>query len=399
MKILQLTNKPPWPPKDGGAIASLNLTKGFSFLGHKVTILSMNTEKHRVKKKDIPDTLKALADFHFVDVPARTSRMAALRNLLFSKLPYNAERFISEDYSQALIKLLKKKKFDIIQLEGLYLCPYIALIRRHSNARIVYRAHNIEHEIWIRTASLTTGFQRIYLKHLAARLKRFERSYLNEYDLLVPITDRDAAMLNGLGNKKPSFTSQTGIDLSFLIPNAKHLEFPSLFHIGSLDWSPNQEGLLWFLDNCWPIILKKYPELKFYVAGRNAPAWFEKKLGLRNIVYLGEIDDAYEFINSKAIMLVPLFSGSGMRIKIVEGMALGKPIVTTSIGTEGIETVSGENILVADNPEHFCQAVFALIENRELFDKIGKNAMDLIHKKFDNLTLAAQLIEFYNQHK
>lgn len=398
MRILQITNKPPWPPKDGGAIACLNLTKGFSFLGHKVTVLSMNTEKHRVKKKDIPDTIKALADFHFSDVPARTSRMAALRNLLFSKLPYNAERFISEDFSHALIKLLKKKKFDIIQLEGLYLCPYIALIKRHSKARIAYRAHNIENEIWMRTASLTSGMQRIYLKHLASRIKRFERSYLNEYDLLVPITDRDAALLNRMGNTKPSFTSQTGIDLSFLIPNAKHLEFPSLFHIGSLDWAPNQEGLIWFLNTCWPVITSKYPDLKFYVAGRNAPKWFEKKLDQKNIIYLGEIEDAYEFINSKAIMVVPVFSGSGMRIKIVEGMALGKPIVTTSIGTEGIETISGENILVADDPEQFSQFIFDLIENRELFDKVGKNAMDLIHKKFDNLTLAAQLVDFYNQH-
>ena len=239
---------------------------------------------------------------------------------------------------------------------------------------------------------MTRGPKKNYLKLLAARIKRFEISYLNDYDLLVPITERDAAMLNSMGNKKPYFTSQTGIDLSFLIPTAKNLEFPSLFHIGSLDWSPNQEGLIWFLNNCWPVISKKYTELKFYIAGRNAPLWLEKKFSLKNIVYLGEIEDAYEFINSKAIMVVPLFSGSGMRIKIVEGMALGKPIVTTSIGTEGIETTSGEDILIADD------AIYTLLENREVFDKIGKNAIDLIRKKFDNLALAAQLIEFYNNH-
>ena len=398
MRILQLTNKSPWPPNDGGAIACLNLTKGFGFLGHKVTILSMNTEKHRSKKKDIPENLKALADFHFVDVPAHISAWGAIRNLMFSRLPYNAERFISENFSQALIKLLKKKKYDIIQLEGLYLCPYIALIRRHSNAKIVYRAHNIEHEIWNRTAQITKFPRKLYFKHLARRIKLFEKSYLNDYDILVPITDRDAKMLNEMGNNKPYFTSQTGIDLSFLIPTAKNLEFPSLFHIGSLDWSPNQEGLIWFLNNCWPVISKKYPELKFYIAGRNAPAWLEKKFSLRNIIYLGEIEDAYEFINSKAIMIVPLFSGSGMRIKIVEGMALGKPIVTTSIGTEGIETVSGENILIADSAEAFNEAVYTLLEDREIFDKIAKNAIDLIRKKFDNLALAAQLIEFYKNH-
>lgn len=398
MRILQLTNKSPWPPNDGGTIASLNLTKGFGFLGHKVSILSMNTEKHRSKKKDIPDNLKVLADFHFVDVPAPITVLGAIKNLLFSRLPYNAERFLSEDFSHALIKLLQKKKYDIIQLEGLYLCPYIALIRRYSDAKVVYRAHNIEHEIWNRTAQMTTFPKKIFLKHLASRIKRFEKSYLNDYDMLVPITERDANLLNKMGNKKPYFTSQTGIDLSFLVPTAKNLEFPSLFHIGSLDWSPNQEGLIWFLNNCWPLISKKYPDLTFYIAGRNAPAWLEKKFSLRNIVYLGEIEDAYEFINSKAIMVVPLFSGSGMRIKIVEGMALGKPIVTTSIGTEGIETVSGENILIADSAEAFNEAVYTLIEDQETFARIGKNAIDLIRKKFDNLALTAQLIEFYKNH-
>lgn len=398
MRILQVTNKSPWPSRDGGAIASMNLTKGFGFLGHKVTVLSMNTEKHRTKKKDIPENLKALADFHFVDVPATISVWGVFRNLLFSKLPYNAERFISKDFRQALIKILRKKKYDIIQLEGLYLCPYIPVIRQYSSAKIVYRAHNIEHEIWARTAKITQYPKRLYLKLLASRIKRFEKSYLNQYDLLVPITDRDAAMLNSMGNRSPFYTSQTGIDLSFLIPTAKNLEFPSLFHIGSLDWSPNQEGLVWFLDHCWPTISKKYPDLRFYIAGRNAPLWLEKKFSLRNIVYLGEIEDAYEFINSKAIMVVPLFSGSGMRIKIVEGMALGKPIVTTSIGTEGIETTSGEDILIADNADHFTQSVFDLLEDHEMFDRIGKNAIGLIRKKFDNLALAAQLVEFYNNH-
>jgi len=398
MRILQLTNKSPWPPNDGGAIASMNLTKGFGFLGHKVSVLSMNTEKHRVKKKDIPKAVRALADFHFVDVPAPVSAWGAIKNVLFSRLPYNAERFISEDYSHALIKLLTKKKFDLVQLEGLYLCPYIPLIRRYSKAKIAYRAHNIEHEIWNRTAKMTRFPRNLYLKHLASRLKRFEISYLNDYDMLVPITDRDATILNKLGNQKPSFTSQTGIDLSFLVPTAKNLEFPSLFHIGSLDWSPNQEGLIWFLNNCWPAISKKYPDLKFYIAGRNAPLWLEKKFALRNIIYLGKIEDAYEFINSKAIMVVPLFAGSGMRIKIVEGMALGKPIVTTTIGTEGIETTSGENILIADTAEEFNNAIYRLLEDREFFDQIGKNAIDLIRKKFDNLALAAQLIEFYKNH-
>ncbi len=398
MKILQVTNKVPYPTTDGGAIACMNLTRGFSLLGHKVTILAMNTMKHQVKLEKIPESVTDLADFRLVNVPAKITKLAALVNLLFTNKPYSAVRFISKPFEKELKKILKQKSFDIVQLEGLYVCPYIPVIRKYSNAKIVYRAHNIEHEIWNRTAAMANGFEKWYLKNLSKRIKRFEKNQLNKYDLLVPITERDGIILDKLGNKKPRHVSQTGIDSSMLIPNSKNLEHPSLFHIGSLDWAPNQEGLIWFLDNCWNDIHEKYPELKFYIAGRNAPVWFQRKLGLPNVVYKGEVDDAYKFMNSKSIMMVPLNSGSGMRIKIIEGMALGKPIVTTTIGTEGISTTSGENIIVAQDKQGFVDAVSELIENYEFFTNISRNAIEYIHRNFDNLASAEALVEFYKKH-
>jgi len=398
MRILQLMNKVPWPPKDGGAIACLNLTKGFSMLGHEVTVLSMNTSKHHIRIKDMPADLRRKADFRLVEVPASINWIEATLNLLFSRLPYNAQRFISDEFSHELVKLLTEKSFDVIQLEGLYLCPYIPVIRKYSEALISYRAHNIEYEIWERTATLSEGLRSKYLRNLSRRIKRFEVSYLNTYDLLVPITDRDGIILDKLGNSKPRHTSQTGIDFASLVPTARKLEFPSLFHIGALDWAPNQEGLIWFFNHCWPKIHSQNPELKFYLAGRNAPDWFERLIKQEGVEYLGEINDAYDFINSKAVMVVPLFSGSGMRIKIIEGMALGKPIVTTDIGTEGIPTENGKNILIANDADRFVDAINQLIHDRDLSNRIGKSAIGFIQEKFDNLSQAEALIEFYKQH-
>lgn len=398
MRILQLMNKVPWPPNDGGAIACLNMTKGFSMLGHEVTVLSMNTSKHHVLLNEMPAAVRSMADFRLVEVPASINWIEAALNLVFSKLPYNAQRFISDEFSYALIRLLTEKKFDVIQLEGLYLCPYIPVIRKYSEALISYRAHNIEYEIWERTAKLSEGMRSKYLNNLSKRIKRFEISYLNKYDLLIPITDRDGKILDQLGNTKPHHTSQTGIDFASLVPTAKKLEFPSLFHIGALDWSPNQEGIIWFLDYCWPKIHNQNPELKFYLAGRNAPEWFERRIKREGVEYLGEIENAYDFINSKAIMVVPLFSGSGMRIKIIEGMALGKPIITTDIGTEGIPTENWNNILIANDENQFTDAIQRLISDRNLADQIGRNAIGFIQEKFDNLSQAGALIEFYTQH-
>ncbi|MCG6186441.1 glycosyltransferase family 4 protein [Maribellus maritimus] len=398
MNILQVANKVPYPTIDGGAIACMNLTRGFSLLGHKVTVLAMNTLKHKTSVEEIPESVRDLADFKFVKVDARISKREAIQNLLFSSEPYNAVRFVDKSFENELIGILKGKKFDVIQLEGLYVCPYIPVIRKYSNAKIVYRAHNIEHEIWERTSELAKGWKKLYLRNLSKRIKRFEKNVQNKYDLLVPITERDGIILDELGNKKPKYVSQTGIDSSVLIPNAKSLEYPSLFHIGSLEWAPNQEGIIWFIENCWEEIHDRFPDLKFYVAGRNAPQWLVQKIVGPNIVFLGEVEDAYDFMNSKAIMIVPLFSGSGMRIKIIEGMALGKSIVTTPIGTEGISTTSGTNILIAEKREEFIESVSQLVEDKEFFHIVGKNAIEYIHKKFDNLAASASLVDFYKQH-
>jgi polysaccharide biosynthesis protein PslH len=395
MKILQLTNKPPYPDRDGGAIAVLSLTRGLTRAGHEVTVLSMNTLKHHADARQLPEDLRNLADFRFADVPAAISPLNAVSNLLFSKLPYNAVRFISGEYKKVLVNLLNEKSFDIVQLEGLYLCPYIPVIRQYSNAKVAYRAHNIEHEIWVRTAALSGGLKKWYISNLAKRIKKFEMSWLNRYDLLVPITQRDGEILNRLGNMRPWLVSPTGIDNIAIADSNALTEYPSIFHLGSLEWSPNQEGLLWFLTHCWPSLHARWPELKFYVAGRNAPGWLIKKLNFPGIVYEGEVADAYLFMQSKAVMVVPLLSGSGMRIKIIEGMALGKAIVSTSIGAEGLGVEDGKNIMIADHPEEFISAIETLLTNKDLYGSIGMESQLFIDENFDNLALAGQLAQFY----
>lgn len=397
MRILQLTNKPPWPDKDGGAIAMLNLTRGFYRLGHEVTVLAMNTLKHHSRREEMPPGISKLADFRFVEVPAPISPISALTNLLFSRLPYNAVRFISPEFKKALTDLLHEKEFDLVQLEGLYLCPYIPLIRAHSKARIAYRAHNIEAEIWQRTAALSSGFKKWYLQNLARRIARFEHHWLNQYDLLVPITGRDEAHLRQAGNLRPALVTPSGIEPPDPADLAGETEFPSLFHLGSLEWAPNQEGLIWFLKNIWGGVSPKYPALRLYVAGRNAPAWMVEKLKQPGVVYLGEVESATRFMHSKAIMVVPLLSGSGMRVKIAEGMALGKAIISTSIGAEGLHVTPGTHLLVADDAPAFIQAIQQVVEDRTLCLSLGSHAARFAEEHLDNLAIARRLADFYLQ--
>lgn len=396
MRILFLTNKVPYPPKDGGSIATLGMIEAFANAGHETTVLAMNTKKHHITPFEIPEELSSKIIFHLVEVPAKISVYNAFQNLLFSKLPYNAERFIDHNYRKKLALLLKSQKFDIIQLEGLYLYPYISTIRTITKAQIAYRSHNIEHEIWERSLIHSKGIKKKYLKILSTRLKKFEIKAMNTYDLLIPITKRDEKQLKKLGNKKPSLTIPAGFNFDETFEPLSKFQL-NLFFIGALDWYPNQEGLIWFIEKCWPFITQELPDTILKIAGRNAPDWLIHKFSHNNIEFLGEIDDANLFMHQNGIMIAPLLSGSGMRVKIIEGMGNYKAIVTTKIGCEGINVKNKEHLFIADTPEKFSMFTLKLLSNRKQTTLMGNNAFTFVKEEFDNQKLNSKLVAFYNQ--
>jgi glycosyltransferase involved in cell wall biosynthesis len=172
------------------------------------------------------------------------------------------------------------------------------------------------------------------------------------------------------------------------------IQTPVVAHLGALDWLPNQEGLLWFINKVWPRLREVYPDIEFHIAGRNAPNWFEKKLNIDGVKFHGEIDDAEDFLKSYPVHIVPLFSGSGMRIKIVEAMAYGRAVVTTTLGTEGIDTENDVNILISDSDYSFADCIIKLIENNAYCREIGENAFTFVKEKLNNDKLVAELLDF-----
>ena len=396
MRILQLSNKFVYPPKDGGAIGIFNYTKAFAALGCDVTMLAMNTSKHPFDVKELGDEIKKMAHWITVDVDNTVKPFSALLYLLRNR-SYNITRFISREYNSRLIALLRKHEFDIIQLEGLYLSPYVETIRTHSKAKLVMRSHNIEHEIWKRIAENEKGFlKRRYLKILARQLKKYETERLNKYDLMTSVTERDAAKLKELGCRLPVHICPAPYDETVLIPDRSNMKFPSVFFIGALDWLPNIEGLNWFLKNVWDKINSQFPAVKLYIAGRNA---HKAKLSQgNNMILAGEVEDAYRFMNSKGIMVVPLLSGSGIRVKIIEGMALGKTIVSTSLGAEGIPCKDEENILIADTADTFAEKIIKCLNDQILFTTIGNNAVQFAKQHFSSYEVTAGLLQFFKQH-
>jgi polysaccharide biosynthesis protein PslH len=393
MRILQLCLRIPYPPKDGGALAVNNLTLGYLNAGHNVRVLALNTKKHHVDLSSLPEWYMEKTRIRAVTVNTDINPFTAFL-YLFGNGSYNIARFESSGFEQLLKEVLAQEEFDIVQLESLFMVPYLPVIRQLSDARVILRSHNVEFEIWKRKAhNATDPLKKLYLKHLARRLEDYEIRHLNAYDAIVPISASDEREFVSKGCRIPLFTAPFGIDLKNY-PLREPESPPTLFFIGSLDWDPNLEGLHWFLENCWPVIHQKVPWLKFRVAGRNMD---RKLLNLRaaNVEIIGEVDSSLDFIGKNSVMVVPLFSGSGMRIKIIEGMAMGKTIISTSLGAEGIECTHGENILIADSSEEFCTLVEESVTKAETGLRLGSNGRKLVEEKYDNGLITANLLRFY----
>ncbi len=395
MKILILANKLPYPPRDGGSIATLNMITGLHEAGNQITCLALNTNKHPFPVKKIPRELGEAIRFIGVDCNSAIRPLRLLGNLLFSREPYIAQRFNIKAFRTALTKLLQEEAFDIIQMEGPYPGLYLDLIKRKSDARISLRAHNVEHLIWERKAlHEKSPLKRSYLTNMAKRLKRYELEVAQRSDALIPISEWDASYFREHGLQKPSLTIPAGLNLE----NYHQTELPdgpSIFFIGALDWLPNQEGLSWFLNNVFDRLLSELPVLRFHVAGRNAPAHFERKLKHPNISYHGEVEDALSFIQSYRVMVVPLLTGSGIRVKILEGMALGRPVVTTTMGIEGIPAINRKNVVVVDDPNLFGSQLIKLLADPQEQERMLTEARDFVSRYFDTFELSKRLSQFY----
>ncbi len=397
MKILQLCKKFPYPLKDGESIAVTYMSKALNELGCDLTLLAMNTVKHFYEMDSLPKSFNHYKAIHTIDIDNRVKPQAAFLNL-FSEDSYHIARFVSEDFRKKLIQLLRKNKFDVIQLETLYLAPYIPTIRKYSNAVIAMRSHNVEHEIWARITENTSFLpKKWYLNHLTKKLEKFEIEQLSHYDVLVGITQRDLDYFKKLGFKNKGIVAPIGLEMAKYHPQYDSFKKPlSLSFIGSLDWMPNLEGLEWFIQKVMPLIRKQYPTMELHIAGRNMPKSLQN-LNAKNIVVHGEVESSTDFLNQHSVMIVPLFSGSGMRAKILEAMSLGKIVITTPLGLEGIDATDGDEVLIAQTAEAFMNQLAHCVANEKDLEKMGRKARTFIEEQYDYQSVSKRLLAFYER--
>ncbi len=396
MRLLLLTKHVPFPADGGYAIVVQNTIKMLIDLGLDITLFSLNTTKHYIRVKDIQDPLFQKIKFIQYKIDNRVRAKDAFFNL-FSDQSYNISRFYDLGCVEKLGHVLRTNEFDIVQFEGLQVTPYLDVVKANTPAKLIYRAHNIEHQIW---KQLTTKenffFRRIYLQFLSKRLQKFEFKILNDFDTLIAISFVDEYFFRSIGCTIPIHTLPVALNLEDYKNDFKPSPHKSVGYIGSMDWRPNIEGLDWFLDKVWPSIQQLGSGITFHLAGKNIPKQFEIT-GDESFIMEGQVENALEFISRQHILIVPLLSGSGMRVKIIEAMALGKCIIATSIAAEGINYHHEKDILIADKADEFYKQILRCFTDKTLINKIGQGARKLVEKNHDHQKHSKALLKVYQQ--
>ena len=394
MKILQICLKPPLPDVDGGCKAMHAITQGLLDSEIDVKVLTISTQKHPFLREVMPDSYLERTKIEHRFVNTKLNPLNAFLNL-FSSKSYNMARFYDKSFEDLIVQTLKATAYDIVLLETLYVTGYIEAIRNNCDAKIIYQAQNIEHEIWELNAKKEKGVKKWYINLLANRLKIVEIANIKKVDAIAAITNKDQEIFKTLGCKKPIITIPFGINIADY-PYQETQAGSNVFHIGSMDWLPNQTGIKFLLDEVWEGVLRQFPAAQLHLAGRKMPDWLKSNEQISLKVF-GEVDSAIDFINSNNIMVVPLLAGSGMRIKIIEGMALGKTVIATSIAAEGISYTDKKNIVIANSPKEFEDAIVHYLNNENEQTTVGKSARLLMEMEYDNQIIVNKFIAFFKQ--
>ena len=386
MRILIVSPRLPWPPRDGGQVAMSRLTLSLARGGAEVQMVSLNPRKHR-------GTPAGPVPIAAIDVDTSRFVAPALRSLA-SETPFIVARFFSRAFRDALVAELRRFEPDVVQIESPFLFPYVPFIRANSRALVTLRSVNVEFRIWEGLArNAPSGLRRTALRRLADSLHRYELAQMAGLDAIVPISDEDRDDFRDLGCTRPMYVVPCGITPAD--PQPYDPEPSRVGFIGSLDYLPNQNAVRWILDELWPQVLALAPEARLSIAGSRPPAWLVESARARGVDVLADVEDPAAFVRGVAVFIAPLFEGGGMRIKVLEAMSLGAPVVATTIGAGGIDARPGRDLLIADDAPSFAGAVVRLSRDRDAAAEMARSARARVNERYENDALARGLIRFY----
>lgn len=398
MNILLLTPDIPYPTASGAAIRNYGIIRGLADAGHQVTLLTFVQDTVDEKTNPLYQICHAV---HTVPLPTR-SKIERIQSLLTSTKADIEYRLLSDNFEKQLIHLLKDNQYDVIQFSGIELSCYIPTIQQHiTSAKVIYDALNAEAELQrviytIDRQNLKRLPIAIYSYIQAKRLKTFERHLCQTVDCVIAVSDEDKTLLSAY-NGAPIYVMSNGIFVDdYSAPDETQSRHSSdLVYTGKMDYRPNVDAIEWFAGSILPTIRAQIPNTQLTIVGRNPHPRIQPYAEQNHITITGWVDSVQPYLRQATIFIVPLRMGSGTRLKILEAMASGCAIVSTSIGAAGLAPEVKQAMQIADNEHDFIQSVVSLLQDSSLRDILGKQAIQKVQQYYDWSALIPKLLEAY----
>ena len=385
MKILWLNANLLLPLDKGGKLRTWHVMRHLA-VRHEITYLSFcDPDQPREDHLGMGEVCAHLNTIPRRDPAKGTARfyLDAARYLV-DRVPYGVAKYRSEPFRSALDGILKERRFDAVVCD--FLVPVINLPERLPCPAILF-THNVESEIWRRHAeNARNPLSRFLLGHQWKRMLRFERDALARFDLALAVSAADGVTFERLypgALRTPAHVVQTGVDTTYFVPSDAPERRAHMVFTGSMDWLPNEDGMQYFVRDILPRIRQVEPDATLSIIGR-APTPSVKRLADEpGIEVTGRVDDVRPHIAAGAVYIVPLRIGGGTRLKIFEAMGMGKAVVSTTVGAEGLPVTPGQNILIADEPARFAQSVVHMIRDVDARRRIEADARRMVVQQYD----------------
>jgi sugar transferase (PEP-CTERM/EpsH1 system associated) len=393
MKILWLNAGLLLPLDKGGKLRTWHLMRHLA-MRHEISYLSFaDTSQTAADRDGMREVATQLVTIPRSDPPKASPRfyIDAARYIV-DGVPYAVAKYRSEAFATALERMLATEQFDAIVCDFL---PPVVNLPEHLPCPSILFTHNVEAEIWRRHAETAgNAATRFLLTQQWRRMLRFERQALARFDLILAVSDADRRTFERLypgALKAPAHVVQTGVDTGYFAPApARPPRRAHLVFTGSMDWLPNEDGMLYFVRDILPLIRNAEPDTTLSIIGR-APTPAVKRLAAEaGVDVTGRVDDVRPHVAAGSVYIVPLRVGGGTRLKIFEAMSMAKAVVSTTIGAEGLPVTSGRNIMIADAPADFADAVVQLIRDGDTRRRIEQEARRLVVDHYDWSAVASE---------